>query len=155
MAAVCATVLAEAFRVAEGAQDFPPFWTPGSSPPIPVPLPPLEPASRFTQVYSTSLGERYLLDPQTVQVVDSLRYAWVKAASGFFMIDDIPYDYTLNHYAFDCRRSRVRMGRIAYVRADSVVLHGYGVDEWSEMPSNPLVRRVCRAPVPAPASTRL
>jgi hypothetical protein len=155
VAAVCATVVAEAFRAVEGAQDFAPFWTPGSSPPIPVPLPPLEPASRFTNVYSTLLGEQHLLDLQSVQVVDSLRYAWVKVTSGpAVRIRDTPFDYSLNHFAFDCRRSRVRMGRIAYVRADSVVLQGYGADEWSEMRSNPLVQRVCRLRVPAPASTR-
>lgn len=152
LAAVCATVLAEAFGDVEGAQDFPPAWTPGSSPPVPVALPPLEPASRFTHVYTTALGEQYLLDLQTVREVDTLRYAWVKVVSRLpLTIDDTPFDTTLNHYAFDCRRSLVRMGRIAYIQAGSIVLQGYGVDEWSEMRGNPLVRRVCRAPVPAPA----
>jgi len=155
VAAVCATVLASAFGGAGTARDFPPAWTPGSSPPIPIPLPPLEPASRFAPVYSTLLGEQYLLDPQTVQAVDSLRYAWVKIVSRLpLLIENTSFDYSLNHFAFDCRRSQLRMGRVAYVRADSVVLEGYGVDEWKEMRGNPLIRRVCRAPIPPPASTR-
>jgi hypothetical protein len=151
VAAVCAAVLASAFGMAEGAADFPPVWAPGSSPPVPASLPALEPASRFTRVYATSRGEQYLLDPQTVQVVDSLRYAWVKVVSRLtLMIGETRFDYSLNHFAFDCRRSRVRLGRIAYVQADSVVRQGYGVDEWNEMRGNLLVRHVCRASVPAP-----
>jgi hypothetical protein len=105
-------------------------------------------------VYSTLLGEQYLLNQQSVQVVDSLRYAWVKVISGpAITIGDTAFDYSLNHYAFDCRRSRVRMGRIVYIRDGSIVLQGYGVDEWSVMRGNPLVQRVCRVRVPAPAST--
>lgn len=153
LAAVCA-VPAGAFAGAEGARDVPRVWSPGASPLVPSSLPPLEPASRFVHVYSTILGEQYLLDPQTVQVVDSLRYAWVKVVSRLNRAMDTPYDYSLNHFAFDCRRSRVRMGRVAHIRADSVVLEGYGVDEWQEMRSNPLVRRVCRARVPEPAGTQ-
>lgn len=154
-AAVCATVPADAFGGVVGAQDFPPSWVPGSAPPVPAAIPPLEPASRFSSVYSTQLGDEHLLDPQTVRVVDSLRYAWVKVVSRLpLTIEDTPFDYTLNHFAFDCRRSRVQMGRIAYVRADSIVLQGYGVDEWTEMRGNPLVRRVCRARIPAPTSAR-
>jgi hypothetical protein len=154
VAAVCAAAPAGTFNGVGGAQDFPPAWVRGSAPPVPAPLPPLEPASRFTHVYSTLLGEQYLLDPQTVQAVDTLRYAWVKVVSRLSLtIENTPFDYSLNHFAFDCRRSRVRLGRVAYVRADSVVLQGYGVDEWTEMRSNPLVRRVCRARVPAPTST--